>query len=171
MSLPQGKADQFINQCDIMGAPFLIFQSHPDDYRKISDKTVTNDTSCDYILQKVYYDPKNINLIQKSIIREVYIKSNKKYLIDRQSDQDLLVVMRWVFLEYARHLPTNIREQIQELNNRVVNEVVPDIISGLDSHYSYLNSVFGVRNIMEYSINTSSRGSGEKLLPSTHRCF
>jgi hypothetical protein len=40
--------------------------------------------------------------------------------IDRQSDSDLLMVMRSYYLTYAQNIPGNEAEELRELNERVV---------------------------------------------------
>jgi hypothetical protein len=41
--------------------------------------------------------------------------------IDRQSDSDLLLVMRSYYLQYAQNNPNRLQEELDELNKRVVN--------------------------------------------------
>ena len=63
----------------------------------------------------------------------------------------------------------NIREQITELDNIVVAEVVPSIVSELEAYTRYLKDVFGPRQIMDRPINTSN--AGKKALPSVTSRF
>jgi hypothetical protein len=41
--------------------------------------------------------------------------------IGRQSDSDLMLIMRSYYLQYARNEPNRLQEELNELNQRVVN--------------------------------------------------
>lgn len=89
---------------------------------------------------------------------EVYKKTDKKYLIERQNDSDLQVVMRSVFIQYAKHSDDNIKEQIRELDSIVVDEVVPGIITEVNAYIGYCERAFGPRQIMDHAKNVSKKG-------------
>ena len=92
-------------------------------------------------LEKTFFSKENIDLINKQIIMGVYNKSNKQFLIPNQKEESLLIVMRYVFFEYAKHIPYDIRGQIKELNCHVVKEVLPNIITNLDQKIGYLRDI------------------------------
>lgn len=165
MSLPKGLLSKFSN--DITKTPFILFQSHPDDYHQITKQSENlAKTGCDNqsMLSKAFFHPKNVNLIQKQIIMQIFKQSDGEFLIENQDELDLLTVMESIFSQYAKHSPNQIKEQIKHLDNLVVDEVIPDIMSEVRAHLAYLNNVFGQRKIMDLPQNTSSAGS--KNLPS-----
>lgn len=168
MSLPKGAINKSLNQNEIMKTPFIVFQSHFDDYYNMSQDSLRG-IQQESILSKVFFHPKNVDLIQKQIIIEVFRRTNGSYLIEKQDEADLQIVMRSIFLQHAKHIPNNIKEQICELNNLVVNEVIPGIISEIKAYFGYLESVFGSRQIMERPENVSN--TGLKYLPSVTRIF
>ncbi len=168
MSLPKGAINKSLNQNEIMKTPFIVFQSHFDDYYNMSQDSLRG-IQQESILSKVFFHPKNVDLIQKQIIIEVFRRTNGSYLIEKQDEADLQIVMRSIFLQHAKHIPNNIKEQICELNNLVVNEVIPGIISEIKTYFGYLESVFGSRQIMERPENVSN--TGLKYLPSVTRIF
>ena len=45
--------------------------------------------------------------------------------------------MRSIYLQYAKHLPNNIEQQIRDLNDLVVKEAVPDIITNVKQYLGY----------------------------------
>ena len=59
-------------------------------------------------LNQVYFSKDNLNLIQDTLRYNVWIQSNKKYIIDRQSDVDLQIIMRSMFLQHSPNLQDNI---------------------------------------------------------------
>ena len=168
MSLPKGAIDRRLNSNDVMKTPFIMFQAHADDYYDMSQKSL-NAVQKESILSKVFFSPQNIEIIQKRIIIRVLKETDGKYLIEKQEEADLQIVMRSIFLQHAKHSPSNIREQVGELNDIVVDEVVPGIVSELKSYFGYLKDVFGERQIMDRPENVSN--TGHKSLPSVTRRF
>jgi len=103
------------------------------------------------LLNRLYFSEDNIKQIQNAIRFLVYKFTNQT--IDEQSKTELLIVMRSIYLEYLNQ-PMNYSEDLDEntkrivikqtqdeilrLNNIVVNEVVPKIVSELQQYLDYL---------------------------------
>ena len=168
MSLPKGAIKKSLNNHEMMKTPFLMFQAHRDDYYNMSQDSL-NGVQQESILSKVFFHPENVNYIQKKIIMQLFYETDGKYLIEKQDETDLQIIMRSIFLQHAKHLPNNIKEQITELDNIVVDEVIPDIISQIKAYNGYLKDAFGPREIMDRPQNVSN--AGRKTLPSTTRRF
>ena len=168
MSLLTGAIKKQMNDFDIRKNPFVVFQGSQVDYYRMSQDSLDGSQD-ESILSRVFYHAKNVDLIQKQIIAEIFRQTNGKYLIEKQSDADLQIVMSSIFLQHAKHLPHNIRQQIRELNNLVVNEVLPGIISEIEGYFGYLERAFGPRQIMDLPENVSSTGC--KALPDSLRSF
>lgn len=92
-------------------------------------------------LEDNFFSDENISLINKQLMVSVYNKTNGLIKISDQSKESLIIVMRYVFLEYARHLPYDIKGQIKELNCRVVGEVLPSIITNATQRIDYLKEI------------------------------
>ena len=115
-------------------------------------------------LTKAFFSPANIKTIQNSIRSEVFNQSKPKgYVIDEQSVDELKIIMRGMYYQYARNLPTNIAEQVADLNKKVVDWSVPHILSAVDHYYFYLNDISHMPVPMEKPQNVSS--AGVKSLP------
>ena len=71
-------------------------------------------------LNQTFFSPPNVQIIQNLIRKRVYDESNGQ-VIDPQSTDELLIVMRSMYLTYGRNEPIKIREQIEELNKRAKN--------------------------------------------------
>lgn len=168
MSLPKGSVNKQMNSFEIMKTPFVMFQSHKDDYYNMSQESLRGVQQED-LLSKVFFHPQNVDLIQKQIITEIFRKTNGEYLIEKQNEADLQIVMRSMFIQHAKHLPDNIKQQIRELNYLVVDEVIPDIISQIQAHFGYLERAFGPMQVMDRPQNVSS--AGLKSLPSATQTF
>ena len=92
-------------------------------------------------LETYFFSKENIDLINKQLILSVYNKTKRNFLICAQKDEDLIIVMRYVFIEYSRNLPYDISGQIKDLNCRVVSEILPNVISNADQKIGYLRDI------------------------------
>lgn len=92
-------------------------------------------------LNQTLFSPANVQILQNKIRREVYDRSKGEFLIDEQSVDELLTVMRAMYLQYGKNQPCNIREQIEELNKIVADWVVPRIVSECSMHKTYLYDI------------------------------
>jgi hypothetical protein len=92
-------------------------------------------------LENSFFSKDNIDLINKQLILSVYNKTNKQFLICSQKEADLIVVMRYVFIEYSRNLPYDINKQIKELNYHVISEILQTVISNVDQKIGYLKDI------------------------------
>ena len=77
--------------------------------------------------------------------------------------------MRSIFLQHARHVPTNLTQQVKELNNMVVNDVAPRILSELLQYQNYLYRTEHLPDEIPLPKNMSSRGT--RLLRSVTTTF
>lgn len=70
-------------------------------------------------LNKLFFSQGNTDRLQEDIRSAVYQMVGGS--IDRQSDSDLMMIMRSYYLQYAENNPTRIAEELDLLNKRVVN--------------------------------------------------
>ena len=89
-----------------------------------------------------FFSQENVSAIQAAIRRYVYDKSQPKgYVIDKQSVEELKIIMRAIYLQYARNLPKDIPAQIDDLNKKVIDWSVPHILSAVDHYHFYINDI------------------------------
>ena len=69
-------------------------------------------------MSKLYFSSKNIDLVQEKIKNVVYTATKGKIKIDRQSDDNLLIVMRSIIFN-TEQIATKILDQVRALNDRV----------------------------------------------------
>jgi hypothetical protein len=110
-------------------------------------------------LTKIFFADENVKRIQKMLKREVYIKTNKKFKLDVEQDEsDLLISMRAVFLEKARHLDTKIVHQVKELNKQVIKYIIPDMITEIKQGYGYQQEINQPLKLLARPLNMNSAG-------------
>jgi hypothetical protein len=93
----------------------------------------------DTVLSNVYFSRENLEIIQNAIRKGIYDKTNGKYIIDNQDCDSLKTIMRGVYLEHSVNQPSNITQQIVELNKMVINFCVQQIYSELRAYIQYLH--------------------------------
>jgi Family of unknown function (DUF5761) len=115
-------------------------------------------------LASAFFTQTNVLIIQNQIRKAVYDKSGpKKYVIDDQSVDELTIIMRTMYLQYAQNLPYGVTNQIEKLNELVCNWSVPHILSAVDHYNYYLNDISHMPVPLARSVSLSSAGT--KSLP------
>jgi hypothetical protein len=96
---------------------------------------------CESTLSIAYFSNANKKILQNGIRAGVYKKSNGNYLVGEQSDDVLETIMRSIFIEYAKHLPTDITGQIKKLNDYVLEYCVKDVYEAMRFHMHYKKDI------------------------------
>ena len=110
-------------------------------------------------LNTAYFSPANVQIVQNKIRREVYDRSKGEFLIAPQSADELMIVMRAMYLQYGKNLPDHIPEQIEELNQIVADWCVPKILAEVSMHQTYLRDIQHLPMPMERPILLTKAGS------------
>ena len=92
-------------------------------------------------LNTVFFSQANLDTIQESIRAQVYMMSGNKFQIDRQSDDEVKLIMRSYYLSFAQHNPLTIAEDLASLNARVVGYASAKVYSEVDFHMFYLKDL------------------------------
>jgi len=90
-------------------------------------------------LSKAYFSRENISIIQNGIRAGVYQRSNGQYVIGPQDCDSLKIVMRSVFLQHSLNKPSNIPDQIRELNKIVLDYCVQQVYSEAQGYMKYID--------------------------------
>jgi hypothetical protein len=111
-------------------------------------------------LNEVYFSQANIEKLQKAIQEQVYLMSGpKKFMIDRQNDDDLKIIMRSYYLSFAKNNPQTIAEELADLNGRVVGFASARVYSEADFYQFYLKDLQEFAPPIANPINTASYGT------------
>lgn len=90
-------------------------------------------------LSLAFFSRENIQIIQNGIRAGVYHRSNGQYTIGPQDCDSLKIVMRSVFLQHSANQPTNIPQQIEELNKIVLNYCIQQVYSEAQGYMKYID--------------------------------
>jgi len=110
-------------------------------------------------VSKLYFSLKNIDLLQQGIRNKILNVTNGKINISRQSDDELKIIMRSIYFQYGQNRNENIKEQVLDLNTRVIEWSVPEIISNFKQSQKYINDISTLPEPLERSILPSNKGT------------
>lgn len=92
----------------------------------------------DNLLARVFFTAGNIQILQNGLRAGVYSMSNNKIVIPPQNIDQLKIVMRSTYLQYAEHMPDDITGQVERLNKIVWDFVVPAVYNEAVGYLKYM---------------------------------
>lgn len=110
-------------------------------------------------LSNLFFSCNNIDVLQDGLRYKIYKESGNKYIIGRQSDQDLKIIMRSIYLQYGKNLNKNIIEQVKELNAKVLEWAVPEVLSNVKQYDKYRYEVSTLPVPMERAPLETKKGT------------
>lgn len=132
-----------------------VNNSQTDNFKKtaISNKIENNKIS------NIYFSRVNIDALQQGIRYLVWKNSKNKYVIGKQSEVQLQVIMRSIYFQYSKNLDYDILAQVKELNQKILDYVVPNIIIEIEQYNYYIKDISALPVPLERSKNVSSAGT------------
>jgi hypothetical protein len=116
-------------------------------------------------LSQNFFSRANIQIIQNGIRAGVFKKSNGQYTIGEQDCDSLKIVMRSVFLQNASNKPFNIKGQIEQLNNIVLNYCIQQVYSEAQGYMKYLDDASTLVVPISYPMMESTYDKQLELKP------
>jgi hypothetical protein len=109
-------------------------------------------------VSSIFFSDNNVNLLQTGIYNKILNISAGKYNIGRQSDTDLKIIMRSIYFQYGKNAPNNIKEQVLELNTRVIDWCVPEILANIKQSDKYIMDISTLPIPLDRSILPTQKG-------------
>jgi hypothetical protein len=123
-------------------APFLMWNEHDGKYFEnvgsintlvINDNNIYDTSkSCNNdknnyadLMIEAFFSAENIDIIQTTIIKTVFYRSGEKLRINKIKQETLIQIMNSIWTNFCRFLPYDLKGQIEELDDKVVEYVVP----------------------------------------------
>lgn len=110
-------------------------------------------------LNDLFFSKTNINALQLGIRNLIANKTNNEFLIGNQSEVELQIVMRAIYLSEARHLSYDIVGQVKTLNEKVLDYCVPRILEEIKMFNYYKNDVSRLPMPLERGQFSSAKGT------------
>ena len=97
---------------------------------------LAGDLECS-ILSQVFFSQENIQIIQNGLRAGVYEMSQQRYRIPNQNIDNLKIIMRSMYLQFAEHKPDDITAQVEALNKLVLDYCVPQVYNEAVGYEKY----------------------------------
>lgn len=147
-----------VNLFDSQSKTAKIYNNHPGLYNENNLNTI-NRVYTGTGVSETFFSKENIDIIQEGIINTVYNRSNGSYEIGKQSDQELNIIMRSIYLQEGKNLNYDIMTQVRELNTKVIKWCVDEVIKNIKQYIEYKRSVSTLPMPMEHSLLLSQKGT------------
>jgi hypothetical protein len=110
-------------------------------------------------LAQLFFSVENLNALQQGIRYLVYKRTCGKHTIGKQSDTELQIIMRSVYLEHGRYKQYKVLEEVKRLNTIVLNYCVPKIVEELNIYMHYRKDIAQLPVPMDRGQFVSSKGT------------
>jgi len=118
-----------------------VFNIPNNQQKTVNNTNYTKEAIAGYIttnsVSDLFFSEMNINALQDGIRYKINQETNGKYIIGRQSDQELKVVMRSIYFQYGLNQPDDCVGQVRVLNSYVLNWCVSEVLSNLLQYQQY----------------------------------
>lgn len=142
-------------------------EHYPETYAKTALKGIIEPD----LLSTLFFSRKNMTIIQNKVRRDIYDRTQGKYLIDNQPETEILIIMRSVFLTYSKNRSEDITEQIKVLNEISYRKIVEKIYPTLVGYMKYLRDANEPYRLLEKPEADTIRGTGNKQLVLEDKLF
>lgn len=108
-------------------------------------------------LMDAFFSARNIDVLQNRL--RATIQKQTGYAIGRQSETDLVVIMRRVYVEHASNLVDGVEAEVRRLDDIVLRTVVPMVASGVAGYLAYLRDASRMPEPLPRGVQTSVKGT------------
>jgi hypothetical protein len=136
--------------------PAVLFAPEPSMTPKLIMERIQYRHS-DTDLNTRFFSQENIDLIQSQI--QATVRSMVGATIDRQSDPDLMMIMRSYYLQYAQNQPGQTVPELEELNQRVVSFAANRIAVEVEAYRYYRKDIMDFPAPIAHPIDTHIYGT------------
>ena len=140
------------------GNPFELFTENNNKSNNVKE-TILYGTLTRTTLSDTFFSEKNMENLQDMLRYRVYVASGGDFKISKQSNIELVIIMRAIYLQYSKNLSYMISEQIEELNTHVIDYILPNIMSEIRQWIYYSKDIEHLPVPLELPKNLSNKGS------------
>lgn len=136
------------------GDIFSLYDRIPVQQKTTQYRNALTGTWNDNLLSTTFFSSENIRIIQNAIKKGVYTASNGNFVISDQDEDTLKIIMRSIFLQNSRNNDSDIKNQIIELNKKVINYAVPQVYGEAEGYVRYKHDVSTLATPIERPLST-----------------
>ena len=126
---------------------------------------LTTATEYENPIKEMLYSQKNINFLQQKCIDTIYYKTNKKYLISPQDENQILQIITNVYNNipvqdyYVTEDNILFKQEISYLNSFILKEITEYVYNSLLNYISYSEFIANGVQPIERPVNVSIKGT------------
>ena len=126
---------------------------------------LTTATEYENPIKEMLYSQKNINFLQQKCIEIIYYKTNKKYLISPQDENQILQIITNVYNNipvqdyYVTEDNILFKQEISYLNSFILKEITEYVYNSLLNYISYSEFIANGIQPIERPVNVSIKGT------------
>lgn len=110
-------------------------------------------------VNEIFFSQRNCDALHEAIRYLVWKYSGCKHVISRQSDTELQVIMKGVYMDNAKHGNYDVLRQVRDLNALVLDFAVPRIVREINMYITYRSEIFKNPMPLPHPEDTSTAGS------------
>jgi len=137
--------------------PFRDFKMTDDDHAPYQYSRSILPALENNIISEVFFSQRNIDYLQSMLIKETKRYSGKD--IGKQSENELLTIMRSIYLQYCDNNVAKYKETVSYLNQQVLFDAVPRIVTRLEQYIGYIRDAGLGRTFIPRAENVSITGT------------
>jgi len=108
-------------------------------------------------LNRIFFSPFNISLLQKAIRQD--FKDKTGIAIDHQNENDLIAIMRAEFINSSGDPNRRVEEQVRMMNGRIVQTARSQIGSGVSQYINFMKDTDSTVTPMDHPKSTTTYGN------------
>lgn len=131
--------------------------------KKYKDTLINNHVEKNNVNQ-LFFSTENIQNIDNRLRYTVYIMSNNQYHLGPQNKQELVIIMRAIYVNYSQNVEEHVVEQVENLNKIIISRIAPELYSKATQYLKYLEDANESHKIL-LARPTNVNNTGLKVLP------
>lgn len=108
-------------------------------------------------LTDAYFSTANIARMQQMLTAEV--KRRTGFVIGPQSADELLIIMRGIYADYADRTARDVATEVARLDRIVLSRVIDRVIANMTGYLAYLRDASRPREPIPHGVTTSTKGT------------
>lgn len=109
-------------------------------------------------VSEVFFSKKNVDYLQQMMKKMVYKETG--HVIGRQSNEELLIIMRSIYLQHTKNWDRDISRQVAELNYHVLKySVYSAILPNVKGYATYLRDNLRTNVVLPHAKYVNSKGT------------
>jgi len=145
-----------LSESNVSNSMFNLYDRIPVNQKASAYTEALTGNYQDSVLSTAFFSAQNIQAIQNGIRSKVYERTNR--LISQQNEDIVKIIMRSVFLQFSANLDRYTKEQIRELNKKVIDISSRRVLEELLGYLNYQRDASTMYTPMEHPIAFSTKG-------------